>query len=334
MDELILAALQGTITPADAARLDAWRRASPRNEAYYRDLARVWTLTTGEDPLVARVPAAPTGDLFREPRSVESIGRPVPNAPSRRARTAWVVAGAAAIGVAAAAVVLIVADFRGKLRGPAEPPAMVAGPSASEFVTDTSEMVTARLDDGSVVRLAPESRLRVLPDVRRREVWLDGHAFFAIAHDSAHPFKIRTRAGDVEVLGTRFDLRVVGSDLHLVVTDGKVALTTGTERRIVVAGQTASVLGDRPVVEQTVRADTLLKWLGGFLAFQDTPLRQVARELEQRYAIRVLLPDSALATRTVTAWFTGQDLNRILDAICQAVDAHCTLRDGVASIEP
>jgi transmembrane sensor len=195
-------------------------------------------------------------------------------------------------------------------------------------------MVTARLDDGSVVRLAPKSRLRVQPIADRREVWLDGEAFFAIAPDSARPFTIRTRNGAVEVLGTRFDLRVVGSELRLVVTDGRVALTAGAERRVVTAGQMAHLDRGVPVVQALASPDTLLDWMGGFLAFQNTPLRQVARELEHRFGVRVLLPDSALASRTVTAWFTGHDLDQVLAVICGAVDAHCTLRDGVASIEP
>jgi transmembrane sensor len=323
VDELILAALQGTIEPADAARLDAWRRASPRNDGRYRDMARLWALTAQEDPLLSRVGPAP--DLSaRPPRASEPATgmRRVPR-PARGVRPAWLAA------MAAIAAVLVLA-----VRQPGRAPEVASVLSTSEFVTDTSEMVTARLDDGSVVRLAPQSRLRVQPVADRREVWLDGEAFFAIAPDSARPFTIRTRNGAVEVLGTRFDLRVVGSELRLVVTDGKVALTTGAERRVVSAGQMAHLQQGVPVIQSIARADTLLDWMGGFLAFQNTPLRQVARELEHRYGVRVLLPDSALASRTVTAWFTGHDLEQVLSVICSAVDAHCTLRDGVASIEP
>jgi transmembrane sensor len=320
VDELILAALQGQLESDDAARLDAWRRASPHNEAHYQTMALIWATAAREDPLSpAGMPAPTLGELTaRRRRSVPGSA----GAANRRAWSRW-----AMVATAAAAVLFLV------VRTPDRPAG--DGFSASEFVTEKAEMVTASLDDGSVVRLAPESRLRVAPVARRREVWLDGEAFFAVARDTARPFAVRTRAGSVEVLGTRFDLQVVGNELRLIVTEGKVALVSGTHRRVVVAGQVARVRdGGAPEVEGVAEVDSLLAWTGGFIAFQNTPLPQVARELERRYSVRVLLPDSTIASRTVTAWFTNQDFEHVLSAICRAVDAHCTLREGVASIEP
>lgn len=323
MDELILAALQERIAPDDAARLAAWRRASRHNEAHYQSMARIWGMAVREDPLEpAGIPAPSLEELrTRRPRVLRGL-----LAVSRR--RAWQRWGVAA---AAAAILFVVARTTSSHR----PAAADDGFSASEFVTDEAEMVTASLDDGSVVRLAPESRLRVAPVAHRREVWLDGEAFFAVARDTARPFAVRTRAGSVEVLGTRFDLQVIGDELRLVVTEGKVALVSGPHRRVVLAGQVARVRdGGVPEVEGVVQVDSLLAWTRGFIVFQNTPLHQVALELERRYDVRVLLPDSTIASRTVTAWFTNQDFEQVLFAICRAVDAHCTLRDSVASIEP
>ena len=324
MDELILAALQDRLTPGEAAQLEAWRRASPHNEAHYQTMARLWGMSARADPLESRVTDAPSLHELRLRPSERPFARRGVTALRRTARWRWIAAGAAAAVLLFAALRLAHRpdDAGGVLR-------------ASEFSTEHAEMVTASLDDGSVVRLAPESRLRVEPVTHRREVWLDGEAFFAVAKDSSRPFAVRTRAGSVEVLGTRFDLRVEGDELRLVVTEGKVALTSGTHRLLVVAGQVAHVRnGGQPVVENTVKVDSLLSWTDGFIVFQNTPLRQVARELERRYDVRVLLPDSTIASRTVTAWFTKQDFRQVLFAICRAVDAHCTLRDNVASIEP
>jgi transmembrane sensor len=324
VDELILAALQNRLTPDEAARLDVWRRASPHNEAHYQTMARLWGASARADPLESRVTDAPSLLELRPRRSERPLARRGVTVLRRTGWPRWVAAGAAAALLLFAALRIAQRpnDAGGVLR-------------ASEFSTEQAEMVTASLDDGSVVRLAPESRLRVEPVTHRREVWLDGEAFFAVAKDSSRPFAVRTRAGSVEVLGTRFDLRVEGDELRLVVTEGKVALTSGTHRRLVVAGQVAHVSnGGEPLIEDVVKVDSLLAWTDGFIVFQNTPLRQVAQELERRYDVRVLLPDSTIASRTVTAWFTNQDFRQVLFAICRAVDAHCTLRDSVASIEP
>jgi transmembrane sensor len=324
VDELILAALQDRLTPDEAAQLEAWRRASPHNDTHYQTMARLWTMSARTDPLEARASVAPSLHELRARRSVRPFAVRGVTALRRKSWPRWIAAGAAAAA-------LLFAVFRVAHR----PNDLGGVLHASEFATEHAEMVTASLDDGSVVRLAPESRLRVTPVSRRREVWLDGEAFFAVAKDSSRPFAVRTRAGSVEVLGTRFDLRVVGDELRLVVTEGKVALASGSHRRVVVAGQIAHARdGGPPVVESAAKVDSLLAWTGGFIVFQNTPLRQVARELERRYDVRVLLPDSTIASRTVTAWFTNQDFRQVLFAICRAVDAHCTLRDSVASIEP
>lgn len=326
MDDLILEHLNGQLTPEDARRFEEWRRASPMNESRVRELSRIWDLAAREDPYARLANAPPSLDALLRMRDEAGWRTPVPGVRGTHRRW-WMLAGA---GMVAAAGALVFTA-----RAWVQRPAVNHEFSASEFVTDTVEMVTARLDDGSVVRLAPQSRLRVTPSVHRREVWLDGEAFFAVVRDSERPFTVRTRAGEVEVLGTRFDVRVVGAELRLVVTEGQVAITAGNTRRIVVAGQVARVENEGvPVIENIAQPEELLGWMRGFLVFQNTPLHQVARELEQRYGVRVLLPDSGIAARTVTAWFTHQKVDQVLEAVCRAVDAHCTLRAGVASIEP
>lgn len=311
-------------------------------------MSRLWKASGDADPIQSAVGAPPTLEaLLRGSRAADRELRPVTGEwPGRqweeahrrrgqtsgatRHRAGWATWGAL---VSAAAVVLFMVG-----RWSGQPSVVADGGgtlSASEFTTDTAEMATARLGDGSVVRLAPQSRLHVAPGGPKREVWLDGEAFFAVAKDTAHPFAVRTRAGSVEVLGTRFNLRVDGTDLQLVVTEGSVALVSGIHRRLVVAGEVASVSdGGEPHIERPQSVDSLLTWKRGFLSFQRTPLRQVARELEKQYGVRVLLPDSTLASRTVTAWFTNQSFDHVLTAICRTVDAHCTSQDSVASIEP
>ncbi|HMN10440.1 MAG TPA: FecR domain-containing protein [Gemmatimonadaceae bacterium] len=349
MDELILAFLQDRISAADAARLTAWRSASPENERHFQSMQRVWRESDRRDPM-AGTGEAPTlerllGAPLSRSRGAEATARPKAPPPvtpmpttaaqvvpargrvlrSQRPRVWWLVGGMAA----AAALFVAFLIMR------PTPPDTMASLGSAEFVTDTEETATARLDDGSVVRLAPRSRLRVTHAAARRESWLDGEAFFAVAHDRTRPFRVRTRAGTVEVLGTRFDLKVEADTLRLIVTEGRVALTTNAGRRELVAGEMGTVdpSGEIQVVRVENAAD-LMAWTKGFLVFQDTPLRQVARELEERFAVRVLLPDSALAQREVTAWFTHQTIEQTLFAICRAVQAHCTLEGDVASIEP
>ncbi|MEX0744322.1 MAG: DUF4974 domain-containing protein, partial [Phycisphaeraceae bacterium] len=95
-----------------------------------------------------------------------------------------------------------------------------------------------------------------------------------------------------------------------------------------------AVEGSIPSVQASADMQPLLAWMDGFLVFQDTPLATAAREIEDRFGIRVLIPDPELGERTVSAWFTTEDVDQVLSVVCRAAGAHCTLRDSVASIEP
>lgn len=327
MDDLILAALQGRLTAEQQRRLDAWRSASETNEQEYQRAQRLWAVSARRDPRADLAGPPPSAALLLD-HAAHSNARPQ----NRRSSSARWIAAAATMAAAASLGLFVNSQRSSTLDRPAT---AVAPLSASEFITDSAEMVTARLDDGSVVRLASSSRLRVTPVADRREVWLDGEAFIAAARDESRPFVVRTRAGSVEVLGTRFAVRVQGEAMRLVVTEGEVALTAGGERRVVVAGQIAYANGNAtPTIENTEDPYAALDWMQGFLVFQNTPLYDAAEEIEERYGIRVLLPDSAVAQRTVTAWFTHQEPTDVLSAVCRAVDARCTYHDGVASIEP
>jgi transmembrane sensor len=206
-----------------------------------------------------------------------------------------------------------------------------------QFVTGTSEMSTVHLRDGSVVRLAPRTRLTVTGPANQREVALDGRAYFAVAKDKGgRPFRIHTSAAEVNVLGTRFDLKAEGDDLQLVVIEGRVALFTPGSDRVVAGGEMTRVAGGNALpVTKVPDAARLVNWVGNFLAFQDTPLREVAAEIERRFGTRIRIPDPALGDRTITAWFADRTVAEVLRIVCAAALAECvTDGDTVRIVSP
>lgn len=232
----------------------------------------------------------------------------------------------AAGSMAAAAVLLIV------LLNPLAKPEFTLG--IGEFVTGASETATVVLADGTVVRLGPESRLRI-PGIRgSREVFLDGTAFFAVAKLPEYPFRVRTRAGDAQVLGTRFEIRTNAGNLRVVVLEGRVALESGTDRVEVGAGEMSLIsegTSSAPVKVDDIRP--LVPWLERFLVFQSTPLAEVAMELEREYGVPVEIADDALAGLTVTGWYADKSFEEVLAVVCGVLRAECSIRGGVAYVE-
>ena len=254
MEELIDRARRGDASADELSRLDAWRAASTDNERHYRDVMRL--LDVGRSlGVVARAAPRLTAEQViarsaaRGRRGRERVARWVP----------WAIAAAAAIVAAVS------------LRSRASFDGVIPGWGATEVVTGATELATVQLGEGSVVRLAPSSRLRVLAG-RERAVSLEGRAFFAVQRMPNHPLRVHTAAGDARVLGTRFELATSAEGLQLRVVEGRVALTTARDRIEVGAGEESDVRNgavSRPTRAQPV---AVAAWVGTFLAFQATPL--------------------------------------------------------------
>ena len=66
-----------------------------------------------------------------------------------------------------------------------------------------------KLADGTSVWVFAESEIRFPTRFKgnKREVYLEGEAYFDVFHDPAHPFYVKTKSLDVKVLGTSFNVK-------------------------------------------------------------------------------------------------------------------------------
>lgn len=328
MEELVARSLQGQLSPGEQAHLLAWREASGENEARYRSLARVWEMTALAAPTPLRSTPPSVEAVLSAARSTPPLqgGGAVP-AGTRRPLRRWLPRAAAA------AVLLVAGVGAGRYLGsfPTVEGEALAG---TEFMTGSSERVTLRLSDGTYTRLGPSSRLRILETATGREVWLDGSAFFAVAHDPNRPFTVRTRSGDAGVLGTRFEVRASEGDLRLVVVEGRVALTVDETVFEVGASEMARVQeGAVHPVEPVSDVFSLLEGMEGVLLFQDTPLSLVARELEERFGFPVQV-DPRVRSTTVTAAFSDEEPAVVITAICRVAAVRCEEGPGGFRVAP
>lgn len=318
-DEVIVRVLQGRASDIERRQLLEWRNASPLNDRRYRDLAAVWTFTERQRPEGAILEPPGTADIVsRSRRRRRRMGE---GAGWSRPMSRLLAAGA----VVAAAALLIVGGVHWTERGVAEPEKGALFVTR-ELTTNASEMVTVRLDDGTIVRLGPESRLRFGgPSYGPREVSLDGKAYFAVAKDRERPFHVHTSAGEVSVLGTRFELQSQKKDLRLLVIQGLVEVDAGKGRVEVAAGQMSRVVeGAPPVVLPAVDAFSGVdEWVGQVIFFEATPLDQVAHELSEHYGREVVLEDPLLTARTVTASFINRSFEDVLTVVCRVADVRC-----------
>jgi transmembrane sensor len=317
VDELIIRSLNGRTTKREEAALTAWRASGSENEQRFQEIARLWAATAAiAPPLGRRVPTA-TSIIARAERTA-----------GMRAPTPFL--QRSAIRAAAIAAVLFVGVTFALMQSRTESDEH----AAVEFVTGNDQATVARLSDGTVVRLGPGSRLRSSIGRNGREAWLEGTAFFAVAHDPARPLVVRTQGGHARVLGTRFHLSSRQDDLDLTVIEGRVALASGGDEVVVRSGEASRASRGQPPGPITpADLEASFRWLGGFVAFQSTPLDNVALELETRFGTPVRMADPAIGRITVTAWFADGSFTEVLSVVCRVADVRCVHREGTIWME-
>jgi transmembrane sensor len=177
---------------------------------------------------------------------------------------------------------------------------------------------------GTVARLGPNTALHAVIGSQTREVRVEGRAFFAVTADPDRPFHVRAESGEVRVLGTRFELDARRDRVRLLVVDGEVSLSALGREAELRAGDLGEASSEEPLAVTRVEVpERLLDWMGAWVAFEETPLRQVATELEVRLGLRIELADPALADRTITGWFSEEDRGQILTMVCRVAEVRC-----------
>lgn len=342
MDELIIRVLNGEASAFETERLSRWKNESSENAAYFREVARVWTLTAPEPQMLAS-PPPDAGEIIRAsdsssarnldgedlPRGPtpdpdgESGPRPTPLPRSARARNPrWKFWGLLAASVAALALGIRATGF-------------LAPDPLAEYLAPADLPMTVTLEDGSLVRLAAGSRLRVWGAEGIREVSLAGRAFFAVTRDEARPFVVRAGAGEVRVLGTRFEVAEEETGIRTVVVEGLVSVSNRAGSVEVPAGSLAHMRrGEPPVAEAVGDPWSLLDWPEGILVFQETPLSLVAEEVSRHFGRPIVVSDKDLATRRITAWFQGESFVEVAEALCLVVDASCSEGESGVTMRP
>ena len=157
--------------------------------------------------------------------------------------------------------------------------------------------------------LGPASTLDVAAGfgASARSVTLSGVAFFDVVHDERVPFVVHTAQATMRDVGTSFSVHAdVAGGTRVAVTNGAVDVAAGSG-----AGQSVVLhAGDRAVAtDGGVRLDRSagsvddLSWTRGVLVFRDAPLGEVSAGLRRWYGIQLVVTDSIIASRRLTATF-------------------------------
>jgi len=174
-----------------------------------------------------------------------------------------------------------------------------AGYLENSIRVPTAYMYSITLEDGTVVHLnaATELRFPFAFNNAGREVFVDGEAYFSVAKDAKRPFIVHTKKGDVNVLGTAFNINTYENKLVVSLISGSV----------VVKPQKNSGIALKPCQELTLdplsletslaafRDEEVMSWLYGQYRFQAQSLAAVCKTAERLYGVKIIFDSPPLA---------------------------------------
>ncbi len=182
-----------------------------------------------------------------------------------------------------------------------------------------------KLDDGTKVWVNAETKLKypVAFVGDRREVVLDGEAFFDVAKNEK-PFIVKTSFGDVRVLGTAFGISAYASEpeSYTTLVRGKVSVEReGIKPVVILPGEQVVTSKDGKMIKQQVDVEEFVGWKDGIYVFKEKSLGEIMKTLERWYNISVDFQDKSL----VDLPFTGNlkrydDINVFFDALTRTGD--------------
>ncbi len=334
--EFILRLLERVVagdgSPADEAALAAWVGDDPDRQRKIERLRAQWgaihqahdvdagwaRMTRHLRPAISTEQAEPM-PIARRP------ARPLAVVPVSRRRPLH----AAAAAVAAAAVVAAAVWF-GKSSGPTSEFA-----ASRVYTTSVGQRADIRLSDGTHVLIAPESRVRVATDfgIQRRDVYVEGEAYFEVVHDSRRPFTVFAANTSTVDVGTAFTVRNYAEEraVRVVVTEGKVVMSgAGPLARGDVGRLTAD---GRASVRHGADVSAFVGWTRGELVFEDAPLGQVLEDLRRWYGIEARVADSTLATLPYTGSLRGITPLQGVELVAATLGLRLTRDDGRIVLE-
>ncbi len=169
-----------------------------------------------------------------------------------------------------------------------------------EHTSGVNETMEVNLPDGSMVLLNKRTTIAYTGDAEKRELKLNGEAFFEIATDSLRPFKIFANDTETTVLGTSFNIRAYPDEdeVEIVVESGKVKFNEVMEQASPVflkkGDQAVFKIAKKKIEQKEVVDPNTVAWKTKEFVFQNTPFKKVKEVIERYYDIHIKLENNAL----------------------------------------
>lgn len=215
--------------------------------------------------------------------------------------------------------------------------------------TEYGKMKSVVLPDSSYVVLNANSTIKFSKKWgknNKREVWLQGEAFFNINHinqDTNHvqeyeQFIVHTEDVTIEVLGTSFDIRQRRGKTAVVLQTGKIKVSfkdKGTKDIIMKPGDMLTYIpGENRLLNTTTSAENFSAWKKKKLLLDDPTTAEIVQYLEDNFGKHIILENPELGTRKIEGPILLTNLDDALFILSTILNTEIITKDSTIIIRP
>lgn len=325
---LIQRYVTGNASPAERESVESWMAEAHENRRIIQEVKQVWNQTPPEN-FEVDVQQAWEHFRYRSQKNKMPVA-PVNYNVRRGSKTSLYLFRIAAVLLVALFTGLFVYSHMSTIEQ-TEPQAISAFNVLQELKTERGEKARVTFSDGTSVMLNSASTVRFPQEFHgnKREVYLEGEAYFEVFHNPDQPFIVHSQDARIEVLGTKFSVRGWSEEpgVEVVVGGGEVSVQSSSRppnRRsevILTKGlRTEIKRGQNPIEPIKVKPVNHLLWTSGGIHFDNEPFREVVRGLERRFNVNITIDDKAICDVPYTGTFQYAELNEILSVIAASLE--------------
>lgn len=188
-------------------------------------------------------------------------------------------------------------------------------PYGKRFNIVFSDGSKANLNSGSIIKYPVK-----FIENKKREVFLEGEAFFDVTENKNDLFVVNSNGINVEVYGTKFNVRNYSEDFNsdIVLVEGSVGIKNSgiLEETILKPGFRGSVNKENFSVETTkVNTKIYTSWIDGEVIFRNETFSQILKKLERLYNVTIIDNRQELSNEFFNAAIDveNEDIEKVLN---------------------
>ncbi len=190
-----------------------------------------------------------------------------------------------------------------------------------KYIVPSGQKSSVVLADGTKVWLNSGTTLSVpMSESRKRNVYLEGEAFFDVVKNEKVPFVVDTKDYSVKVFGTQFDVRSYKckAESETILKEGSISIVTqGKEEIKMTPGQAFFVDKEKKHVIAEVNPEIYISWKDNLLKIDNEELQDLLIRMEHWYGVKIHVENYEMVKNLkYTLTIKTESLREMLDLMC------------------